>query len=149
MSDQRVRAFFQAYETRVNRALKEQPEIDIEGTAGAYTECFMEAHPGGVMCFQNDDQFRSAVPQLFESQRRLGAKSMTIADLTLTPLNDNHTSVKVRWNAHYRLQDGRDIRLELDEIYFVQVRDGEPKIFAYIAGDQDQLLKAHGVIPAE
>lgn len=145
MQDTQVRKFFDMYAERVNRAIQSQPEIDVDGTVAAYTECFIEAHPGGVICFQNDEQFRAAVPQLFESQRNLGALSMTIDQLDLTTLDDYHTMAKVHWNAVYRLKDERTASVTFDEIYFVQSRDGQLRIFAYIAGDQEKLLKENGI----
>ena len=137
--------FFAAYEDRVNRALNDPPEVDIDGTVSAYTECFIEAHPGGTICFQNDEAFRAAVPQLFESQRKLGAKSMKIAHLTLTPLDDYHTMAKVSWEAAYLKQDGSTVTAAFDEIYFVQTLNQTSKVFAYISGDQEKLLQEIGV----
>lgn len=141
-----LKAFFADYAARANRALQDHPEIDVDAAVAAFTECFVEAHPGGVMCFQNNARFHAAVPQLFESQRGLGARSMTIDQLELTELNEQHHMANVQWRVVYKLNEGRQISAVFDEIYFVQIRDGLPRIFAYIAGDQDKLLRDLGIL---
>ncbi len=144
--DGAIRAFFDAYAARLDAAMQEPPEIDVDGTVAAYADCVVEAHPGGVMCFQNDAQFRERLPQMYESQRRLGAIAMQLADLQITPLDSYHTMAKIRWHTIYHTPDGDTTTLAFDEIYFVQTRDGAIRVFARITGDQEGLLKQHGVI---
>lgn len=146
MIEQQVRAFFADYEALVNRALQPQPDIDLDAAVAVYADWLLEANPSGVICFHNDEAFRSAVPQLFESQRALGAQSMKIGTLKLTRLDDYHTMAKIHWDTVYRAADGREVHIDFSETYFVQTREGTTKIFAYIAGDQDQLLKDSGLV---
>jgi hypothetical protein len=40
---QALQQFFAEYEARFNRALEEPPEVDVEATAGAFTDCFIGA----------------------------------------------------------------------------------------------------------
>jgi phenolic acid decarboxylase len=143
--EQRLTAFFADYEARTNRAFADPATIDAEASAGAYAACFIEAHPKGVICFQNDEELRKSIPQMMEAQRKIGAREMKIAGLTITPLDALHAMAKIRWEAHYVKPDGSDVSAAFDEIYFVQVIDETPKIFAYIAGDQEKLLKEIGV----
>ena len=56
-TNEKIEEFFAEYETRFNRALA--GEIDVEDTANSFTDCFIEANPFGVMCGKNDDQFRT------------------------------------------------------------------------------------------
>jgi hypothetical protein len=144
--NQRLEKFFADYEARTNRAFADPPIVDTEESAAVYTECFIEAHPKGVICFKNDAELRKSIPQLLEGQRKLGAKSMKIAELTITPIDDLHAMAKVHWEARYIKQDGAEVVADFDETYFVQTIDDTPKIFAYVAGDQEKLLKEKGLI---
>ena len=146
VTEKKIRQFFEAYEGRINRALGERPEIDIEAEARVFTESFIEAHPGGVIAFDNDDEFRAAIPQNYAFQRSVGTQSMQIATLEITHLDEYHAMAKVHWNAQYRRKDNSEIVIDFDEVYLMQTIDDTPKIFAYIAGDQEKLLKDHGIV---
>jgi hypothetical protein len=62
---QEIKAFFADYEARFNRALGDPPHFDVEGTAGAFSDCFIEVGPHGVTCGKNDEQFRAVIPRGF------------------------------------------------------------------------------------
>jgi hypothetical protein len=53
----------------------------------------------------------------------------------------------VHWRSFYTKKDGREELIEFDVIYFVQMRDEKPKIFAYITGDEQGVLREKGFIP--
>jgi cytochrome c1 len=76
-NDPRLAEFFAAYETRTNSALQEKPEVDVEAVAGAFTDCFIEANPKGVICGKNDEEFRAAIPKGFDFYRSIGTQSVT------------------------------------------------------------------------
>lgn len=143
---QQIERFFAEYEARANRALGGAP--DVEADSAAFTDCFIEAHPGGVVCFQNDEKLREALTKNYRMQRDLGAKSMKILALDLTRLDDFHTLAKVRWEIAYQ-KSGAETKVDFDEFYFVQTSDDASKVFAYIAGDQEKLLKDNGLWPQE
>lgn len=143
---EKLRDFFANYEMRINRALADPSNVDIEAEAHVFTDIFIEANPAGIMSFNNDEQFREAVPQNYAFQRSIGTQSMRIAELAIIPIDIYHAMVKVHWETHYRRQDANDIHVDFDETYLVQIADETPKIFAYISGDQDKLLKQHGLI---
>ena len=147
MEDRRreVEEFFAGYEARVNAALGHPPVVDVEGMAAAYAEHVIEAHPGGVIHFEKE-QFRAAIPQVFERQRSIGAKSMRMVSLEITPVDEHHWSGKVRWEARYE-RGHRVVLAEFDETYLVQTIGGQPQIFAYVAGDEEAFLKEKGLIP--
>ena len=106
MEDRRreVEEFFAGYEARVNAALGHPPVVDVEAMAEAYAEHVIEAHPGGVIHFEKE-QLRAAIPQVFERQRSIGAKSMRMVSLEITPVDEHHWSGKVRWEARYERED--------------------------------------------
>ena len=148
LPEETIERFFAGYAARFNRALGDAPVMDVEGTAAAFADCFVAANPQGVACGKNDSRFRAAIPQGWEFYRRTGMKSMEITSILVTPLDNMHAMAKVRWDSRYRRGDGRDEQIEFDVIYLVQIRDGTPKIFAYITGDEEKALREKGLTPA-
>ncbi len=142
-----VEDFFAAYAASFNRALDDAPEIDVEATAGVFSDCFIAADPNGVSCGKNDEQFRAQIPEGFAFYRSIGTKSMKIASLAVTPLDDYHLMAKVHWVSVYRKKDGGDEQIDFDNIYFVQTIGNKPRIFGYITGDEQKLLRERGLIP--
>ena len=143
---QTLGSFFTEYEARTNRALGTTPSVDVEATAAAFADCFVGASPVGVMCGKNDEEFRKQIHTGLEFYRSIGTKSMTIKSLTTTLLDDYHSMVKVHWEAFYRQQDGHEDLIDFDVIYPVQTIDETPKIFAYITGDEQKVLRERGLI---
>lgn len=70
---------------------------------------------------------------------------MKIGRLTTSTLDDFHILANVLWNTYYETKDGRQVTVDFSEIYLLQLIDDLPKIFAYIAGDQEKLLKDKGI----
>lgn len=142
-----IEAFFKDYAGRMNNALGENPKDDVEGQSGAFADFFVEASPSGVVGGKNDEEFRAKIPQGNAYYRSLGTQSMNIEKLEITPLNDQHAYARVQWKAIYKKPDGSVIPLEFEVIYFLQVLNDTPKIFAYIAGDESGLYEKHGISP--
>ncbi|MDF2193087.1 hypothetical protein [Paraflavitalea sp. CAU 1676] len=136
--------FFAAYEKRFNDALK--GETDVEGTAAAFAPFFVEASPAGIHGGSNDQEFRKKIPQGMDFYRQIGTYSMEILSQDVTELDDLHYMVKVHWKAAYKNKDNTDLAIEFDVIYFLQTRDDEWKVFAYITGDEDKVMREHGLI---
>lgn len=145
VTDQKLEEFFAEYEARFNRALG--GSVDVEAIAGAFTDCFIEANPKGVACGKNDEKFRTMIPQGMEFYRSIGTKSMKIASLSITPLDDCHSMVKVHWQAFYEKKDGSKDVIDFDVIYLLQTGGKKMKIFAYITGDEQKVLRERGLIP--
>jgi hypothetical protein len=145
---QQVEKFFTDYATRFNAAF-ETPQIDVEGMAQAFASHFIESSPKGVMCRENGTEFRSAIPRGIEFYKSIGTRSMRILSLLVTPLDNFHAMVKVHWSAHYVRKNGDEQTVDFEVIYFVQILDETPKIFAYITGDEEQLLREKGLTPEE
>jgi hypothetical protein len=145
--NQRIEEFFERYEARLSGALAETPEVNVEATAAAFTACFIEANPNGVLCGQNDDMFRAQIPKGFEFYRNIGTQSMKILSLDVTPLDHFHSMAKVHWEARYLKKGGSRDVIDFDVIYFLQTLGEDPKIFAYITGDEQKILRERGLIP--
>jgi hypothetical protein len=145
--DQRLTKFFADYETRTNRALADVPQLDMEEATKAFADCFIAADPNGVTGGKNDAEFRETIPKGFEFYRSIGTKSMKIVSLTTTPLDEFHVMVKVRWEAFYQKKDNSKEVIEFDVIYFLQTTGNDPKIFAYITGDEQKIYREKGLLP--
>ena len=143
--DKKLEDFFKKYENRFNESLA--GTIDVEETANSFTDCLIGANPFGVLCGKNDEQFRTALTQGSEFYKRIGTKSMNISSIEVSSLDKYHSMVKVHWHSVYSRKDGREEQIEFDVIYFVQTISENPKIFAYITGDEQGILREKGLIP--
>jgi hypothetical protein len=145
---QKIERFFAEYEARTNRALAEPPVVDVEETASAFAGCFVAATPNGVTCGKNDQGLRTVIPQGYEFYRSIGTKSMRIVFLEITTLDDYHVQAKAHWQALYQKKDGSEERIDFDVIYFVQTIGEQPRIFAYVTGDEQKLYQEKGLVPS-
>ncbi|HSX60151.1 MAG TPA: hypothetical protein VLF18_08135 [Tahibacter sp.] len=143
-NETRVHAFFDAYARRFNEALLGKP-VDVRGVTDAFADYFVEASPAGVRGGRNGLLFRLRVPLGFRHYRKIGTTAMRIAKVTVTPLDDLHLMARVRWDSRYRRKDGVIERIEFENLYFLQMCNGEPRIFAYVTGDEAALLREHGI----
>jgi hypothetical protein len=144
---EQIRQFFNEYAARFNRALQDPPVEDVEASAGAFADCFIGASPAGVRCGNNDEQFRTVIPQGNAFYRSIGTRSMQITRLEITPLDDIHAMARVYWDSHYSKKTGEDVQIQFEVIYLLQILAGRPKVFGYITGDEQKLLKEHGLLP--
>jgi hypothetical protein len=78
--------------------------------------------------------------------KNIGITSMDIVSKKITLLDDFHIMVKVRWKSNFLKRDGLKSSIEFENIYFNQTRDTQPKVFAYITGDEQAALKEAGLI---
>lgn len=144
--DTKLTQFFGNYEARTNRALADPPEVDVEATAGAFAECFIEANPNGVVCGKNDEHFRESIPKGLEFYRSIGTKSMKIVSLTPTALDGGHAMAKVHWRAEYEKKEGEERGIDFAVLYLLQMVGKEPKIFGYITGDEQKAYEEMGLV---
>ena len=142
-----IEVFFAEYAARFNRSLQDPPVVDVDGVLASFADCFIEASPLGVNCGKNDEQFREVIPQGYAFYRSIGTTAMNVKGVDVTPLDELHAMARVHWESRYRRQDGGEERIEFDVIYFLQTLDGQPKVFAYITGDEQKVLREHGLIP--
>lgn len=141
-----IERFFNAYAARFNAALSGD-EVNIEGTVKAFASCFIEASPLGVHCGANDAALREAIPKGYTFYRSIGTQSMKIEDKEITILDDYHAMVKIHWVAAYAPAGRAPFTISFDVFYFLQHIKEDLKIFAYITGDEQRVLKEHGLIP--
>ncbi|UNK78612.1 nuclear transport factor 2 family protein [Sphingopyxis granuli] len=138
-----VRRFFDRYESFFNRSLA--GDTDMKEVAALYASEFIAASPAGVMTGKNDDQLKQVMAQGYERYRAMGTKEMRIRDIRFSPMDEHHCVAHVAWTAHYARKDRPDVAIDFDVHYFVQKLDGEPKVFGWVSGDEQALLKEHGI----
>lgn len=139
-----VRKFFERYESFFNRSLG--GGMDMEEVAELYAAEFIAASPAGVMAGKNGDQLKQAMAQGYARYREIGTREMRLRDVRLSPIDEHHCVAHVAWTAIYARKDGPDVAIDFDVHYFIQKLDGEPKVFGWVSGDEQALLKEHGII---
>jgi hypothetical protein len=139
-------SFFEDYAARFRRALADPPEIDVEGSANAFANYFVESSPAGVQGSKNDAELRKMIPHGLEFYREIGTTSMTIAALDILPIDALHWMARVHWDSKYQRKDGSKHEIAFDVVYFMTTLSGASKIFAYVTGDEKKALKEHGLL---
>lgn len=139
-----VRSFFERYERLFNQSLAGQ--VDMAEVAALYAPAFIAASPAGVATGKNDGHFRQVMVQGYARYQAIGTKDMRIRDIRLSPMDDHHCLAHVAWTATYERNDQPDIAIDFDVHYFVQMLDGEPKVFGWVSGDEQALLRKHGIV---
>lgn len=144
MKEQRIHEFFKRYQDFFRQGLKN--EADLEQVASSYATAFIAASPAGVMTGRNDEQLKQVMRQGFERYRRIGTKDMTLRGVRIDAIDEHHCLAHVAWTATYGRGADPDVAVDFDVHYLVQQLDGEPKIFGWVSGDEQALLKQHGVL---
>ena len=140
-----IEAFFDNYRARFNASLQ-GAEVDVDGTVDSFSDCFIEASPVGINCGKNDKSFRKKIPKGYEFYKKIGTRSMLIEKREVTQLDDLHALVKITWRSEYNRKNDSMLTLDFDVFYLVQNTEQGIKIFAYITGDEQKLLKENGLI---
>ena len=139
-----IRKLFTRYERFFARSLG--GDIDMDEAAALYAPAFIAATPAGVMTGKNDEAFRQAMAEGYAHYRAIGTKGMRIRTVRLSPIDAHHCVAHVAWTATYARKDGPDVAIDFDVHYLVQALDGEPRVFGWVAGDEQALLKKHGIV---
>ncbi|MBZ7922236.1 nuclear transport factor 2 family protein [Ensifer adhaerens] len=142
--EEAVRALFTRYEATFGRALAGKVEMDEVLTL--YASDFIAASPTGVTSGKNDDALRQVMAKGYEHYRAIGTRQMKLRDLRLSPIDDCHCMAHAAWTATYARKGQADTSIDFDVHYLVQVVGGEAKVFGWISGDEQALLKEHGII---
>lgn len=141
--EEAVRKLFDRYEQAFERAL--HGEVDMDEVAALYATAFIGASPAGVMTAANDDQFRNVMAQGYAHYRAIGTKAMRVRELRILPMDEHHCVAHVDWTATYARKDRPDVEIAFTVHYLVQKLEEDAKVFGWITGDEQALLKAHGV----
>ena len=139
-----VRKLFERYERLFNRSLG--GDADMDAVASLYASAFIAASPAGVMTGKNDDQLKRVMEQGYARYRAIGTKGMRIRDVRISPIDEQHCLAHVAWTATYAREDQPDTTIDFEIHYLVQRLDGEAKVFGWVSGDEDALLREHGIV---
>ena len=139
-----VRKLFERYQRVFNSSLN--GDVDMNDVAALYDSEFIAASPAGVMTGKNDEQLKQAMAQGYAHYRAIGTKEMRIRELRLSPMDEYHCVAHVAWRATYARKDRSDVTIDFDVHYLVQQLGAEPKVFGWVSGDEQALLKEHGII---
>jgi hypothetical protein len=139
-----VRKLFERYERVFNASL--HGGDDMDDVAALYACEFIAASPAGVMTGKNDEQLKQAMNQGYARYRAIGTKEMRMQALRISPMDEHHCVAHVAWRATYARKDQRDVTIDFDVHYLVQQLVAEPKVFGWVSGDEQALLKAHGIV---
>jgi hypothetical protein len=142
---QQLNDFFNLYADRFNNAINGDTP-DIERTAKSFSDCFIAANPLGVTCDTNNEDFKAATSQAYAFYKSIGVTAMDIVLMDTTILDNFHEMTKIRWKCSYLKKDNSKGSIEFENFYFTQTKENEHKIFAYITGDEQAVLKEHGLI---
>lgn len=142
--EQAVRTLFALYERSFRQALAGNP--DPEAAARLYAPEFIAASPAGVRAGRNDAQFLHVMAEGHARYRQIGTREMRIRGTAISPIDDHHCVARVGWAATYARDDLPETVLDFDVNYLVQVLEGTARVFGWVTGDEEALLKRHGII---
>jgi hypothetical protein len=142
--DTSVSNLFEKYERLFNQSLV--GDIGMDEVASLYASDFIAATPAGVMSGKNDDQLKQVMAQGYAHYRAIGAKEMRIRNVRLSPIDEHHCVAHVAWTGIYARRDQSDMAIDFDVHYLVQTLDGVSKVFGWVSGDEQALLRKHGII---
>lgn len=140
---QEVRKLFERYEEFFERSLADGP--DKEEVAELYASEFIAASPAGVVTGKNDDTLVQAMLQGYEHYRKIGTRQMRISGIRLSPIDDLHCVAHVSWTAIYARDDLPETAIDFDVHYLIQVLNSTAKVFGWVSGDEQAVLKQHGI----
>lgn len=138
-----VKKLFERYERLFNQALG--GDMDAQALASLYASDFIAASPAGVRSGKNDAQLSEVMAQGYDRYRAIGTRGMRIRRVDISPIDENHCIAHVAWTASYARKDRPDVAIDFDVHYLVQKLRAEAKVFGWVSGDEEALLKEHGI----
>jgi len=138
-----IQALFRRHEENFNRGLA--GDADLADAAKLFTAEFIAASPAGVFAGRNDESLIQAMQGGYAHYRATGALEMRVRDVAVTTIDDRHAMAKVAWSSRYRRKDGAEVSVDFDVTYFVQDLGDGPKIFGWVSGDEEALLREQGL----
>lgn len=139
-------AFFSAYVDFYNAALDGRPVI--EELRGCYADYVVGASPGQVKGGENGTDYGKVLEQGFGFYRAVGMKRMVFHTADARETIAGHDMVRVGFTAEME-KDGAPLSADFEVVYVVQRRDGGPKIFAFMSGDELATFRELGLVDAE
>ena len=139
-----VNELFKKYQEFFQKALENN--VQVKQVVSSYASAFIAASPAGVRVGQNDEQLKQAMQQGFEYYRQIGTKDMRLRNVRIAPIDECHCLAHVAWTATYGRGNDPDVSIDFEVHYFVQQLNERPKIFGWVSGDEQAVLRKHGLI---
>jgi hypothetical protein len=140
----KIQQFFRDYVDAFNRSL--EGPCDTAAMRAAFAPCFVAAGPTGVICGQNDESFAEVLEQGYAFYRSIGTRRMIFRGVELTAIDTHHQMARVFYASEYHRRDGESVTIDFDVTYMLQLHGASPKIFGYVAGDEQAVLRQHGLL---
>lgn len=132
-----LKTFFERYAAANNNN-------DLKSITAFYAENFIAAVPQNNGAFKNDDSFIRWLEQVEQFNRQTGMQHMQVVRIKEIPISNEYTQATVTWGVKFK-KTGDEL-ITFDISYFLYLKDG-PKIIMYISHeDQDDLMKAKGLL---
>ena len=139
-----VQKFFKAYEKIYNDAIA--GNVDLNDVADKYSAGFVSVTPAAVMVGENGQQLKDMMGKGFEAYRAIGSRKMTCADVSVTPIDQDHCVAEVNWSGDYQRKDRKPVTIDFAINYLVEKRDGDLKVFGWISGGEQAEFRKHGLM---
>jgi len=137
----RIEQFFARYEEGANT-------FDPDLVASRFTDSFAGGDPNGVVCIQNDEAFRRAIPERRAFFQQIGFKSAKILSVEATPLDERYTMAKVHWYMVFEKDPGNPLEFRFFITYFLFDPGSGPKVVFYISHeDERKVMQEAGLLP--
>lgn len=143
INKQEVENFFAKYESVFGDAI--EGRIDLEAIKRLYSEQFIAATPQGVRAAAFDGSFEEVMKKGYDRYRQIGTKSMKAESISIHEIDHCHLIARVRWHSVYQKPGHDEIHIPFDLSYFIEQRENNLKVFGWVTGDEEALLKANGV----
>jgi hypothetical protein len=138
-------AFFRNYVDVFNRSMKDG--VDADAILANYAEYIVSAGVGGaVQGGANDGKYAEALRQGAGFYQAIGLQGMRLEKVEVTEIDAGHDMVRPYFHADYKKKNGEAVPIEFDVVYMLQRREGGPKIFAFVAGDERGMYRQHGLV---
>jgi hypothetical protein len=137
-------AFFAGYVAAYNRALG--GKVDVAGIRSHFTEHFLAAGPGVVRCGKNGWLFSLVLKRGYAYYRKIGTRRLAVRRVEVTPIDELHHLAKVFYTGDFEKKNGEQIQIDFEVSYLLQTRENGPKIFAFIAGDEEAAYREKGLL---
>jgi hypothetical protein len=141
--EKEILELFKTHARIFNEALAER--FDAAASQALFAEAFIAASPHGVVAGKNDAEAVEAMHEGYAHYRAAGAQEMSVLNVNVTAMDDLHAMARVDWSARYKRKDASEVTINFPVTYLVQMQSGQPKIFGWVSGDEEALLKEHGI----
>ena len=137
--------FFAEYAAAFNRSLGDK--VDTDAITRAFADSFIGASPSGIVCGENGEKFRKVLEDGYAFYKAVGTQRISVRKLDVHAIDGDHHLAKVAWRAEYARRDREPVTIDFDVTYLLQtLPKSEPKIFAFVTGDELAALKKHGLL---